>query len=388
MKTIIQILFTLFLIWPCGAKEYFVLGEQKGEGEILHPTQVEEGPDGNIYVYDRMSVFIKVFSAEGKYLRKMGGRGQGPGEIQRPGGMSFNFTYDNKMLYFTEFFGGHRWITFMNLSGKFHHVIKLKMNKIYGIHTSVTLQDGNFLAEISYSSSPEAKKDYYLWRYPIALVKINPKGEIVSEILRTSHVNRISLISGGGDLPIPHVPAFIWVLLKNNSIIFTEGLTQSFKIYDMKGKITGEIKTPLPAPQPVTTADLETWRQGLKSRVRDKSWFNEFGKVIYKYKESIHRKKSNIGSLSLTPNNNLLIIGVRNPGKQANPYWLIDLDGKIIKAVEIADPIDYLTISTHFIFAWFTDEDDNPLVLCYKRKGTEAEDLARVATNPSAWGPY
>jgi hypothetical protein len=379
MKTIVLVLVMLFLIWPCGAKEYFVLGEQEGDGEVLYPTGVKEGPDGNIYVYDQMFAFIKVFSSKGNYLRKMGGKGQGPGDIQRADGLSFNFTYDGKMLYYTEFFGGHRWITFMNLSGKFHHVIKLKMNKIYGILTSVPLQDGSFLAKISYLSPPEAKKDYYLWRNHIALVKINPKGEIVSEILMTNHVQRISSISDGGDLGIPHAPLFVWVLLKNDSIIFTEGLSDVFKIYDMKGKITGEIKTPVPAPQTVTAADLDNWRQKLKSRVRDKSWFNEFGKVIYKYKESIHRKKSNIGSVSLTPNNNLLIIGAINPGKQARPYWLIDLEGNTIKTVEIADPINYLTISTHFIFAWSRDEDDNPLILCFKRKGTEAEDLARLS---------
>jgi hypothetical protein len=372
------ILITLVLIWPCGAKEYFVLGEQEGDGEVLYPTQVKVGPDGNIYVYDRMSVFIKVFSSEGNFLRKMGGKGQGPGEIQRADGLSFNFTYDDKMLYFTEFFGGHRWITFMNLSGKFHHVIKLKMDKIYGILSSIPLKDGNFLAEVSFLSPPEAKKDYYLRRTPIALVKINPKGEIVSEVLRTNHVGLISIISDGGTLGIPHTPSFIWVLLKNNSIIFTEGLNDVFKIYDMKGKITGEIKTPVPAPQPVTPADLDNWRQELKSRVRDKSWFNEFGKVIYKYKESIHRKKPNIDGVSLTPNNNLLIIGVKNPGKQTRPYWLIDQEGNTVKNVEIADPINYLTISTHFIFAWSTDEDDNPLVLCIKRKGTETEDLDRL----------
>ena len=49
------------------------------------------------------------------------------------------------------------------------------------------------------------------------------------------------------------------------------------------------------------------------------------------------------------------------------------------KTLEIADPINYLTISTYFIFAWSRDEDDNPLVLCIKRKGTEAEDLARLS---------
>ena len=47
------------------------------------PDQIEEGPDGLIYVYDRMDPSIKVFSPEGTYLRKLGRAGQGPGEIQR-----------------------------------------------------------------------------------------------------------------------------------------------------------------------------------------------------------------------------------------------------------------------------------------------------------------
>jgi hypothetical protein len=378
MKTIILVLVILFLFWPCGAKEYFVLGEPEGDGEILSPSGVKEGPDGNIYVYDRSLAFIKVFSPQGNFLRKMGGKGQGPGEIQRVEGLSFNFTNDNKMLYFTEYFSGHRWITFMELSGKFHHVIKLKIDKIFGINTSVPLQDGSFLVEISFYDPPQAKKDYFLYRYPIALVKINSKGEIVSDILRTNYVQDISIISNGGTLGIPYVPLFMWVLLKNNSIIFTEGLTQEFKIYDMKGKITGEIKTPAPAPQPVTAADLDNWRQNVKSSIRDKSWLNEFGKVIYKYKESIHQKKPNIRNVSLTPGNNLLIVGIWNSQKESRPYWLINLEGNTIKTVEIADPIYSLTISKHFIFAGSSDEDDNPLILCFKRKGTEAEDLARV----------
>jgi hypothetical protein len=378
MKYIALILISLVLIWPCGAKDHFILGEQEGEGEILSPSGVKEGPDGNIYVYDQRLAFIKVFSPKGNFLRKMGGKGQGPGEIQRAGGLSFNFTYDNNMLYFTEYFRGHRWITFMELSGKFHHVTKLKINKIFGIHSSVPLQDGSFLVEISFYDPPEAKRDYYLWRNPIALVKINPKGEIVSEILRTNHVRDISISNDGGTLGIPHVPSFIWVLLKNNSIIFTEGLTQEFKIYDMKGKITGEIKTPLPAPQPVTAADLDDWRQNLKSGIRNKGWLNVFGKVMDKYKESIHRKKTNLGNVYLTPGNNLLIVGIWNPEKKSRSYRLVNLEGNTIKTIEIADPIYSLTISEHFIFARYRDEDENPFVLCIKRKGTEAEDLARV----------
>jgi hypothetical protein len=380
MKTIILILVILFLIWPCGAKEYFVLGEPEGDGEILTPTEVKEGPDGNIYVYDLRVAFIKVFSPQGNFLRKMGGKGQGPGEIQRTDDVSFNFTYDGKLLYFTEYFSGHRWITFMELSGKFHHVVKLKMKQNYAISNSLQLKDGSFLADVSFLCQSQGKKDYYISRCPKALMIISPSGELVSEILRTNHLERISMIPFGGDLGIPYTPLFQWVLLKNNSIVFTEGLTQLFKIYDMKGKITGEIKPPVPQPQLVTDKDLEDWRQRTKNRFRrDEAWFNEFGRVVYKYDKSVHKMKPNINSISSTPGSNLLIAGLWNLEKNSRPYWLMDLQGNAIKTIEITAPIYSLMISEHFIFAKFSDEDGNTLILCFKRTGTEADDLARVA---------
>jgi hypothetical protein len=176
-----------------------------------------------------------------------------------------------------------------------------------------------------------------------------------------------------------YMPLFQWVLVKNNSIIFTEGLTQIFKIYDLKGKITGEIKAPVPEPQLVTNKDLENWKKRTKNRYRrDKSWFNEFGRVVYKYDKSVHKKKPNINTISYTPGSNLLIAGIWNSEKNSRPYWLIDLEDHTIKNGEITDPIYYFTISEHFIFAGSRDEEDNPLILCIKRKGTEAEDLARL----------
>lgn len=379
MKYIAFILVTLALIWPCAAKEYFTLGEQEGDGEVLAPKGVKEGPDGNIYVYDLRVAFIKVFSPQGNFLRKMGGKGQGPGEIQRTDDVSFNFTYDGKLLYFTEYFTGHRWITFMELSGKFHHVLKLKMKQNYAIDNSIQLKDGSFLAQVSFLCQSQPKQDYYLYRCPKALMIISPPGELVSEILRTNNLERISMIPFGGDLGIPYAPLFQWALLKNDSIVFTEGLTQVFKIYDMKGKITGEIKTPVPEPQLVTDKDLENWRQRTKNRFRrNESWFNEFGRVVYKYDKSVHKKKANISAISSTPDGNLLIAGIWNPGKKSSPYWLINLEGHTVKNFEMSDSIYILSISSHFIFAWSSDEDDNPLILCFKRKGTEVEDLTRL----------
>lgn len=41
-------------------------------------------PDGNIAVLDRMSADIRLFSPDGEYLSRAGGRGSGPGEMHNP----------------------------------------------------------------------------------------------------------------------------------------------------------------------------------------------------------------------------------------------------------------------------------------------------------------
>ena len=97
----IGILFFTLVVFFCG-QESIIIGKIGEEGELVYPSQAEEGPDGNIYVYDMVDAFIKVYSPEGKYLRKMAGEGQGPGEIKRAEGVRFGFTVDGK-LYFTEF---------------------------------------------------------------------------------------------------------------------------------------------------------------------------------------------------------------------------------------------------------------------------------------------
>jgi len=376
MRKICFLFILLFLIYPCLAEDHFVLGDKEGDAQLIFPRQVMEGPDGNIYIYDSHSFYIKVFSPDGGFLRKMGGKGEGPGEIKRGDGASFNFTYDKKRLYFTEYFEGHRWITFMELSGKCHSVLKLKAGKNYAISRSVQLKDRSFLAQVAFFYKPEKKREYFLLRFPTALVKINPEGEMGTEIIKTEPVERISYHEAGRDVPIPFSPAFIWTLLKDNSIVFTEGLSNAFNVFDMSGKIVGEIKTPLPEPRPVTTEDLEKWKKNYIDNFRDKRWFNENGTVIKKYTKSVHEKKPNTYGMSLTPGNHLLIAGSRDSSSKGNPYWLTDLKGNTVKKVEING---YgLEISDHFVFAYIYDEDENTLILCLKRKGNEPDDLARL----------
>ena len=249
-------------------EDHFFIGREDGDGFLAMPRHVQEGPDGNIYVFDWGDFFIKVYSPEGRYLRRMGGKGQGPGEVQRADGAGFGFTPEGK-LYFTEFFRGHRWITFMELSGEFIRVLSPEINESFGINDAVPLEDGGFLALFTFSSKPEMKKDYFLYKSPQSLIRIGSEGKIISEVIKTEYFIMISSVGDGATSTLPFIPVFEWIPFKDDTILFTDGMSKNFKVYDYKGNLIREIETALPAPMmlilvPINSClqygDCWTWR--------------------------------------------------------------------------------------------------------------------------------
>lgn len=370
MFVLIFVLTSLSFSIPPQDKQSFVIGEDEG---IFYITRVKEGPDGNIYIYDPRTAFISVFSPEGRFMRKMGGKGQGPGEIQRVTDLDFNFTYDGKYLYFTEFFSGHRWITFMELSGKFHRVLKLKVDKNYAIVNSLQLKDGSFLAHAAFPCDTAKRDDYYVYRCPDALIKIDKKGAIEWEILRKTRLERISLISNGADIGIPFVPGYWWALRDEKEILLSRGTGKNIGIYDFKGKLTGSIAAHLPDPRPVTAQDLDRWRRERFENARNKDWMARWGRVAKKYKTSVHVNKPILMGMRLTPENNLLV-AVR-AGTRTDPdgweYRLLDRKGKLL--LTLPGNRKGLKITAHFIFSRITDEDDNNVLQVLKRKPGQGE---------------
>ncbi|MEK6606512.1 MAG: 6-bladed beta-propeller [Myxococcota bacterium] len=73
-----------------------------GDGEMHFPTYVAVAADGEVFVADAMNFRIQVFSPDGKFLRKFGQSGDGPGTFSRIKGMDFD-SFGN--LYVAD--GGH-----------------------------------------------------------------------------------------------------------------------------------------------------------------------------------------------------------------------------------------------------------------------------------------
>lgn len=72
-------------------EELTVSGEDEETGEIYlyRPGRYTVDDAGNVYVTDMSDQAIKVFDKNGKYIRTIGKKGQGPGEFQNAGDMDF-----------------------------------------------------------------------------------------------------------------------------------------------------------------------------------------------------------------------------------------------------------------------------------------------------------
>jgi len=375
---VLLLLWTTILVQSPG-KEIIALGDEDGIGALIYPGQAKEGPDRNIYVYDQKDAFIKIYSPEGKFLKVIGGSAEGPGFIKRTDGVNIGFTPESN-LFFTEYFGGHPWITIMALDGKFHNTLHLKVNAAYfGIENVISLPDGGFLIEFAFIGESQKTKKYFLQTSPKELCRIDSKGQIISSIRKTSYFTHISKLERGANLEIPFTPLFKWCPFRNDTIIFTDGVDQYLTVLNYKGDLINKIKILIPEAQKVTGKDLDKWREERKKNFlktqRGVEWYSTYGNVIEEYKDSIYPKKPILEDITATPGGNILITGTWNEKKSGRNFWLIDENGKL--QAEIVLDIISVSISRNFIFFIKTDTDveDNEVVYCFKRSGEEHKDL-------------
>jgi hypothetical protein len=87
---------------------------------LAFPLNVTTDNSHNIYISDLTDDCIKVYDKQGRFLRRIGREGQGPGEfMQLEFGM--DITYDNKLIVSQEYQSFHNKISIFELNGEFIH---------------------------------------------------------------------------------------------------------------------------------------------------------------------------------------------------------------------------------------------------------------------------
>lgn len=93
----------------------FSLGEYILDDEP-NPGCLKEGKDDKIYISDKLTYLIRVFSSKGKYLYSMGGKGEGPGQFKRWIG-AYDIDYNGEICQI-DFANGNGRITRFSPEGK------------------------------------------------------------------------------------------------------------------------------------------------------------------------------------------------------------------------------------------------------------------------------
>jgi hypothetical protein len=353
-------------------QETIVLGNDGGDGALYVPVQLDEGPDGNIYVFDARECFVKVFSPSGKYLHKMGGRGEGPGEIKRQG--SFGFTMDR--VFFTEMINGNRWINSWTLSGKTDKVFKLDIQGAFGLRRAVALPGNRFMGEVHYWGKPAKVGNYFGYYYLRHLAIIDAKGTISLTPIKKDLIFSVSDDLSSGDRRIPFFPEFLWAPGEDGAIFFSDGTSNVIEVYNQQGKRLKKIILEVPDAPGVTSRMLKEWKQELKKKVVKQSGLDAYKKyftAIENYDKSIYEKAPIYTDLNVTPDGNFLLKGNNDLQSTDYYYWLTDNEGKLL--AKLVSNFQHLRITRHFILYVTEDEEGNNIACLRKRTGDEKKDL-------------
>jgi hypothetical protein len=106
---------SLFRLDALTLKEDLSIGAAQGGKDyaFFHAASIEVDDGGNIYVMDQGDACIKVYAENGKYLRSIGRKGQGPGELQNPN--TIHLIGDDRLV-FEDFYRG---LNIFTREGKF-----------------------------------------------------------------------------------------------------------------------------------------------------------------------------------------------------------------------------------------------------------------------------
>jgi hypothetical protein len=212
------------------------IGEAEGKEEYMFSQIIDVGVDDeeNIYILDFLESHLKVFNKSGEYLRTVGRRGQGPGEIQRA--MNIYITHGNEILINDR---GARYFHFITLGGQY-------IRSIYQGRMSRPKVDtqNNIVARETVMNTNEVR---------FILKKFD------------SEMNELFTIFSYEREPSPGVlnlfaPRCYWEINKNDTIIWGYADKYEFQIHDSDGRLIRKIIKDY-SPVIITKEEKQEWTE-------------------------------------------------------------------------------------------------------------------------------
>ena len=231
--------------------EEVTIGVAEGEEPymLVGPVDVKADAQGWIYIMDWRDVGLRVYDEEGKYIRTIGRKGQGPAEFDSP--TFFDLSDDGRIFLMD---GRNQRITIMDMEGN-----PLKDFKVQGFHSNMVCDDQNRLYVQSQKTLKEAVVSDDLQEIPLltSIFRVDPEtGEKFKLGDFEGDKNMMRRTSTGGMMSVSS-SYLTWRIHPSGKLFL--GLSESFQfsVYSETGELEfrfGREYTPVPNPKARTWA--------------------------------------------------------------------------------------------------------------------------------------
>lgn len=176
-----------------------------GENEVLNPSSrcLQVDSRKRIYLADRQSSRILVFSAEGRLLHRLGGPGEGPGEFKRWFGR-FALSADDRLLQ-ADFWGGNRSLSCFSVPAKLLWVHKIQKDGYFGTEEIYPLADGRLILGIGHSPMETAKGNLLYIGSHLSFYLACEDGSLGNKLIELVNYHEVSDPDHRGGRPMPYV---------------------------------------------------------------------------------------------------------------------------------------------------------------------------------------
>jgi len=216
--TLAALLWCLTTAIPAGAQSLVVREAWSTLGPESSPfgsvTGVAESATGEIWVSDGRLSEVLILDAEGRHLRKLGGRGEGPGEFSAPS--SIAAAEGNLMAVFDV---GRSSVELFTADGSFVRRVLLDL-QLFNIKGFVSLPDGGFVI-----SGGVFSKDFAIHRFDPEGKWVESWGALPEPTVPNPSVQESVLSVAGGPLALAHGKDLLYSQAAPHRILTFPGLS-------------------------------------------------------------------------------------------------------------------------------------------------------------------
>jgi hypothetical protein len=204
---------------------------------------------------------ISRYSPTGKFVRHIGQKGEGPGDIKRLGSFAINPL--NETIYVTEFVNGNKWISRFSTDGKYLGDWKCELDRKGNSGLSVIKFDSNgnlYLQKTNFSFRPY--RDFAIGTIENTIFKFSPEGKKLN-VLYKFKADFNAEKGGKGNITIPYHNYLYWALF-NDQLFIRESHSDSIAVFDTNGNAVKTIPLPF-KKEKLREKDLDEWEERIKS---------------------------------------------------------------------------------------------------------------------------